>query len=105
MKKVILHHFDKKWMVLKIFLTPCLRINFPIYEKKSQHSPMKIYLVLDIISFNLANLADIPTLPIYILESVTGCQQCDCGQGPAIFNSGYPGGANMGGVRKIFDDF
>ena len=26
-------------------------------------------------------------------------------KGPAIFNSGYPGGANMGGVRKIFDDF
>ena len=26
-------------------------------------------------------------------------------KGPAIFNSGYPGGANMVGVRKIFDDF
>ena len=26
-------------------------------------------------------------------------------KGPAIFNSGYPGGANLGGVRKFFDDF
>ena len=25
--------------------------------------------------------------------------------GLAIFNSGYPGGANMCGVRNIFDDF
>ena len=26
-------------------------------------------------------------------------------KGPAIFKSGYPGGANMVGVRKCFDDF
>ena len=29
----------------------------------------------------------------------------DKSKGPAIFNSGYPGGANMGGVRQILTIF
>ena len=31
------------------------------------------------------------------------CEEIYC-KGPTISNSGYPGGANIGGVQKIFDD-
>ena len=60
---------------------------------------------LQVYKSNIANKLSAPAINRGLRSSFRAWRALRNTKGPAISNCGYPGGANMGGVRKIFDDF